>query len=692
MNSTDLQRLETGIRQAHAQGDDKTVRVLGAELRRIQQMPMPNEAPPKRTWGGAAVEGVFNIPSSAAELATGYYDAVTHPIRTAKSLLDIAAGGLALGTKKISPSAFEFIKSLDRTPGETERIILAAQQFGGQMAARYGTEQAFLNTLATDPVGLAADASTLLSGGAGAVRAGGKAVSNVAPKVAAKTARVADTMTRASELTNPVNVLRPAGRSLVRRVKDAPLKIANFMSPKAAAYMEAAEGRAGDLIAQLRAPNQIVPGSKPTAAEQASPLGLTKFSAMGEAGAKAMPTPYLVREGTNEAARLASLRAVGGTPGDVTAAIAARETASRPLYKVADARLVEADATFTSLLSRPSMDRVLLRAKQLAAEENVPFQIGENRPAQTVPSKILNAAGRPAGSITIPAETAKYSGRSLHFMKLAFDDLIKNPERFGIGATEARAIGKTRSAFLGWAENKVPEYGAARRTFADKSKPINQMEIGQYLEGKLTAPLPGGVERANVFASAVNDAASTVKRATTSELRFKALTDVLTPSQVAIVNGIRDDLARVQTTKAQARKGAAAAPRISQLASQTAKLPNMLSRTAHVANAIYNRLQGRIDRKLAIEIATEMLDPKAAAAAIEKAAAREAKAVKVGTLAGAGVSASGRVLGSQAVKIGAQMQNIKTQAENENAMRRIYGGAPSNTPLEVTVRPNGMNR
>ena len=171
MNSTDLQRLETGIRQAHAQGDDKTVRVLGAELRRIQQMPMPNEAPPKRTWGGAAVEGVFNIPSSAAELATGYYDAVTHPIRTAKSWLDIAAGGVALGTKKLSPSAFEFIKSLDRTPGETERIILAAQQFGGQMAARYGTEQAFLNTLATDPVGLAADASTLLSGGAGAVRA-----------------------------------------------------------------------------------------------------------------------------------------------------------------------------------------------------------------------------------------------------------------------------------------------------------------------------------------------------------------------------------------------------------------------------------------------------------------------------------------------------------------------------------------
>jgi hypothetical protein len=30
-------------------------------------------------------------------------------------------------------------------------------------------------------------------------------------------------------------------------------------------------------------------------------------------------------------------------------------------------------------------------------------------------------------------------------------------------------------------------------------------------------------------------------------------------------------------------------------------------------------------------------------------------------------------LGSTAAKVGAQTQNIMTQAENENAMRRIYG-------------------
>ena len=105
MSARDLQRLEAGIRQAHKQGDIKTVDVLGAELRRIQQMPVPKQAPvkkapPKRSLIGAAVEAIPNIPSSAAEFATGFYNAVTNPIDTAGTLLDIAAGGLKTGAQK----------------------------------------------------------------------------------------------------------------------------------------------------------------------------------------------------------------------------------------------------------------------------------------------------------------------------------------------------------------------------------------------------------------------------------------------------------------------------------------------------------------------------------------------------------------------------------------------------------------
>ena len=654
--------------------DQQRALALARARVRIRGEP-PKKPPPERSLFGAAVEGVTNIPSSAAEFATGIYNAVTNPIKTAGTLLDIAAGGLKTGAENVLPkNVYNFINGLDRDPKSAQRAMRAARQFGGQMNARYGTYGAFKNTLATDPVGFAADVSSLLTGGSGVVRAGGKVVSKVSPNVGLKTERVANAMTRAAEATNPLNArpLRAAGRAIAKTAGRAPLKITNALAPKSAAYMEAAEGRAPELIAQLRAPGEIVPGSRPTAAQQASPLGLTKFSAMGETSAKAKPSEYLARANEAEAARLASLRTVGGTPNDITAAKTAREAASRPFYNEADKVLVAADKKFESLLTRPSMDKVLSRASELAAEKGVPFQIGKNRPEQNIPSKILNAEGQPMGSITLPGETAKYPGSSLHMMKMAFDDLIKNPERFGIGATEVRAISQTRSEYLNWAENKVPAYKTARETFAEKSKPINQMEVGQYLEGKLTAPLEGGMQRANVFATAVKDAPGTLKRATNSQVRFKKLTDVLTPEQAGIVNAVRDDLNRAQTTKTQAQKGASAAPRIAQLASQIGDAPAVLNRVVTIANTIFNRLQGQIDRKLAIEIATEMLDPQIAAAALEKAAVRERKAAATGRITGAGARGIGKVLGSDAVKIGAQTQNIMTQAQNQNAMNNIY--------------------
>jgi hypothetical protein len=56
-------------------------------------------------------------------------------------------------------------------------------------------------------------------------------------------------------------------------------------------------------------------------------------------------------------------------------------------------------------------------------------------------------------------------------------------------------------------------------------------------------------------------------------------------------------------------------------------MPTLLNRVTTVANAILKRLAGKIDRKLAIEIATDMLQPETAALALE-AAQRRAGAVQ----------------------------------------------------------------
>ena len=600
-----------------------------ARVRSGPSAPPPKKAPPKRSLFGAAIEAIPNIPSSAAEFATGLYTAVTNPIETAGTLLDIAAGGLKTGAQKALPkNVYNFINDMDRDPKSADRAVRAARQFGGQMADRYGTRDAIYNTLATDPVGFAADMSTLLSGGSSVAGRAGRT-------------GTADVLNKMAQATNPVNVLRPAGRVVAKAAERAPLKISNALAPKSAAYMEAAEGRAPELIAQLRAPGEIVPGSRPTAAQQASPLGLTKFSAMGEASTKAKPSEYLARANEAEAARLASLRTVGGTPADRTAAVTARRAATDPLYAAAETQKFRADPKLMQLADDPYIKQAMPDAARLSASQGVTF---DSNPT-----------------------------RYIHNVKISLDKMLTKTGETALASTERAQVAKVKTQLVNWLESKAPEYGAARTTFAEKSKPINQMEVGQYLEGKLTAPLEGAAERAGAFATAVRDAPGTLKRATTGEARYKELTDVLTPEQAGVVNAIRDDLNRVQTTKTQAQRGASAAPRISQLASQIGDAPAVLNRVVTIANTIFNRLQGQIDRKLAIEIATEMLDPKVAAAAIEKAATRERRATATGRITGAAARGAGKVLGSTAAKVGGQTQNIMTQAENENAMRRIYG-------------------
>jgi hypothetical protein len=80
--------------------------------------------------------------------------------------------------------------------------------------------------------------------------------------------------------------------------------------------------------------------------------------------------------------------------------------------------------------------------------------------------------------------------------------------------------------------------------FADHSKKINQMEVGQTLVDKLSLNL-ADVEKAGVFANAVDNASALIKR-TTGVQRYETLADFLTPQQIKSVEGVRADLARKQ--------------------------------------------------------------------------------------------------------------------------------------------------
>lgn len=387
-------------------------------------------------------------------------------------------------------------------------------------------------------------------------------------------------------------------------------------SIKGRAYMEAAGTKAPEIINALRTNRPVVPGSLPTAGEAAISAGRPELSALQASAEKVLPTNYLARSDARNAARLNQLGQVAGTEADMAAAQGTRAASAGVNYPAAVAQGLDQDMAtalqpqIQQLMERPVMKQLQKDATKWAADRSI--------------------ATPDFGSL-----------EGLDYMKKALDRQIASQAKGTAAADVAdlQTLMMNKKDLLDTIEQLSPAYKVARETFAAQSKPINQMEVGQYLRDKLTPALDEAAsQRSASFAGAVRDAPGTLKRSLTNAPRYEKLSDVLTPDQVAKVESIRQDLANTARQEMMAQKGAQAGPNAMDVASQSiagatggGKIPNPLSRVVTIANAIIGRLEGKIDKKLAIEIATEMLDPKLVAAALEKEVAKGAK--KAGTAA-----------------------------------------------------------
>lgn len=573
-----------------------------------QTQPSGAPATPERTWGQVAKEAPSNVMHSFGNLLAGLWE-------TAKAIPG-ATGAVVEAAGNPAKSAELGLKIID-----------LAKTIGGAYAQRYGDEQALKNTVATDPMGFLADASVLLGGvGAAATRAG-----------ATGTGRVLSTTSRRIDPLRPVVAPIAFAAGGATNIAERAMR-----GGKTNVLLEATEGRTPQILNALRGQTEIVPGSLPTAGEAAAGVGSTRFAALQESAEKIAPTAYSDRQLAQDAARVAALRQFGKDEAALTAAKQTRAGTAAQLYGAAGAQPLRIDATVRALMDRPSMQVALERARKLAAEDGVTWGAGQT-----------------------------YTAADGHYVKLALDDLIRDPATFGIGKVEVSKIADTRKAFISWLEKQVPDYGTARSTFQAQSKPINQMEVGQYLESRLTTALQGDTTlRPGVFAGAVEAAPQTIKKATTGASPYQKLEDILTPDQLKAVNAIRDDLAREARQKALASRGRPAGPSAENAftaqmmdAAGGVAIPNMLDRVAMLANAIMRRVAGKIDRKLAIELATDMLDPKRTATAIEVAQQRAAN-VAAGL---APVRAAGRGA-VKAATPAAAVGNALTNYESNNAL------------------------
>jgi hypothetical protein len=665
---------------------------LASARLRLQDAEAPAPAPTaegmpgqRRTWSDVPADIRQNLPRSAAQFYGGVVEAITSPIQTAQNLADLAAGGLRAGARRVLPTGvFEAIDRLDN-PETTQRISELASAVGGEYARNYGSAEGFRNKVAEDPVGFLADVSTLLGGGAMAAgRAGATGTAGV--------------LRTAEAVTNPLTpIIAPialAGRgagTVVERGYRA-------LDPEAAAYAEAAAGRGPQIVEALRSPQaEIVPGSRPLPSQIVAPTGSAEFTAFAQSAERIMPSEVAAREAAQSRARLSAIREVSGAPAqeararlaaapDVTptgvmparggaleAAQEARAAQTGPLFTRAERDVLPTDTTIESLLSRPSMEQAVQRAARIAAEENRPFSMRPPEPpAPSAPSGLLDAQGRPVPAPpTPPTPPAAYSVQDLQYVKRGIDDLIAD-NASGLGKAERNAIINTRKELIRWIDSQSPAYRAARGAFQEASGPIDQMRVARVLENRLTQPVTGEATRGAMFASGIQEAPTTLRRAT-GEARFSQLSEVLTPDQMRIVDNIRRDIAREEQANKLARQARTGVPNIEAVVTEATGGPrlNFLSRVATIANTIMSKLEGKINQELAIKIATDLMDPQATANALERALRREMNQARVVGAARAPFEATAEALRNPALRIIPQATNAMAPDENAfNAMAR----------------------
>jgi hypothetical protein len=174
-----------------------------------------SQEPVSRSWADVPGEALKNAPASALNFGKALIEPILHPVDTAKALGSIASGfinktgrpGDLLRVGDAEPTIDEIVKR-----AQIEAPADAVAKF---YKDRYGSVEGLKKAIATDPVGVAADAATVLT-------LGGGAVAN-APGTVGKFGQAAQTVGRAIDPVNAVlEGTRLAGKGL-GYVASAPL-------------------------------------------------------------------------------------------------------------------------------------------------------------------------------------------------------------------------------------------------------------------------------------------------------------------------------------------------------------------------------------------------------------------------------------------------------------------------------------
>lgn len=318
------------------------------------------------------------------------------------------------------------------------------------------------------------------------------------------------------------------------------------------------------------------------------------------------------------------------------AAVQARGKAVDQLYETAKQADVPVDPVISGLLQRPALQQAARESTTNAANRGAAIGVQSAAPS---PTGILDASGN---MIMAPGTPGTLSGKFLHEMKMALDSARDFNPMGGANKAQSGAIGDAAGDFATWLETKIPEYGQARQTFADMSRPINQMDVGKLLAEKLLPATSGDIPaslNAATFARALQNPDQVARLATGFE--GSKLGKVLTPDQLKAVMGVNSDASRLaEMYKLGAGQGSPTARRQAMgsfigdnFAEQAPGLNRIIEGLGNVPGANYltrgaagigNMLGSKINAGIAQKLETMMAsDPQAVQAILAKVLAQQ---------------------------------------------------------------------
>ena len=155
-------------------------------------------------------------------------------------------------------------------------------------------------------------------------------------------------------------------------------------------------------------------------------------------------------------------------------------------------------------------------------------------------------------------------------------------------------------------------------TFAEKSRSIDQMKFGQFLEKKLTSPLSDDTLRPGVFAQALREPPADVMR----------YGNPLTTQQAGLFGNVKSSLEREALTNKQAIEGTTRARSIVGTELDSVDLPNWLSRSVTLARYALEHIGVKTMHKTLEELAKDLQDPQIASRLMREATPSQLKAIQ----------------------------------------------------------------